>query len=296
MSIWAISSTCIVDEDNPCSVVINGDYVDLRPQCWSLLLALIEAKKNDRILTFELIGEAIWPSSGGWDSARKGLLDGILGELRRVIGKELIHNKSKVGYYLANEIIEIKSSYISDIDEKTISQRYDQNIEEEFTSSVDILVAKLESIQKKIDITIKNKNQVWTKIYTAQFDIAYAEFLQLSYDYFTLKSKRAPQKLVSTTNLINRANALEASLEEAIMICLTNCSDTQLIDILDNLPKNRESALMLLSLLDSFEIIELYHSLLFDFDDFLTSTEISIIKNRVTEIFDQEMLNLWGIS
>jgi hypothetical protein len=74
---------------------------------WNLLIALLEAKKHDRILTYENIGEALWHNDGGWDDARKVSLKEALKSVRRVIGSDSIDSTPKVGYYLTGEISEL---------------------------------------------------------------------------------------------------------------------------------------------------------------------------------------------
>lgn len=111
MSLWAISNNCVVDEESEKQVILkNGHPVKLRKQCWDLLIALLNAKKKNRILTFESIGNVLWPDSGGWDITRRDPLKGIRRELARELGNEAIGNEHGKGYFLTFDIYEVESS------------------------------------------------------------------------------------------------------------------------------------------------------------------------------------------
>lgn len=94
-------------------MLLGGDEpIHLRPKCWALLIALLDAKKHNRILSYENIGEVLWSDNGGWDEARKGSLKKVLDEIRNAIGSDSIGNIYGTGYYLTYDIREVLVPYI----------------------------------------------------------------------------------------------------------------------------------------------------------------------------------------
>lgn len=125
MSNWIISEECTVDENSlEHSVIKKGKPVHLRPQCWALLIALINAKKQNRILSYKNIGDVLWYNEGGWDDARKDTLKKILDEIRSTVGADLIRNIYGTGYYLINDIKEL---YIPRLNKKHYYESLWQN-------------------------------------------------------------------------------------------------------------------------------------------------------------------------
>lgn len=98
MSNWQI-------DESSCCVIIDGKPVSLRPQSWKLLQKLCEAKRRNGvgILTFENIGEILWPGEL-WDDARKESVKKVVKNIRGVIGSESIANKPGYGYYLKDDV------------------------------------------------------------------------------------------------------------------------------------------------------------------------------------------------
>lgn len=114
MSSWIISDGCIIDEHSiEHNVISGGKTIYLRPMCWTLLVALLEAKKHNRILSYENIGEILWPDNGGWDVGRKKSLKKVLDEIRNAIGSDSISNTYGIGYYLTFDIKEASVSHIN---------------------------------------------------------------------------------------------------------------------------------------------------------------------------------------
>lgn len=107
MANWVISEGCTIDIHSKDQIVINrGKPIHLRRQCWDLLIALLEAKRHNRILTFDQIGWILWPNNGGWDAARKESFKKVLDEIRKAIGSDSISNTYGMGYSLTYEIEE----------------------------------------------------------------------------------------------------------------------------------------------------------------------------------------------
>ena len=105
MKNWFIADNCTIDEDSIDHIVVrDGNSIYLRPMCWSLLIALLNAKKHNRILSYDNIGDVLWSDSGGWDVSRKDSLKEILKELREAIGPNSISNKRTIGYFLTYDI------------------------------------------------------------------------------------------------------------------------------------------------------------------------------------------------
>lgn len=113
MSSWVISDGCTIEEDSIEHNVINrGKPIHLRPMCWSLLVALLDAKKHNRILSYENIGDVLWADDGGWDIGRKESLKKVLREIRGAIGSDSIGNTYGTGYYLTYDIKEVAVSHM----------------------------------------------------------------------------------------------------------------------------------------------------------------------------------------
>ena len=113
MSSWVVSNGCTIDEHSiEHNVIREGKTIHLRPKCWKLLIALLEAKKHNRILSYENIGDVLWSDEGGWDEARKGSLKKVLDGIRSVIGSDSIGNTYGTGYYLTYDIKEVAVSHI----------------------------------------------------------------------------------------------------------------------------------------------------------------------------------------
>ena len=113
MSIWAISDGCTIDENSiEHNVIRDGRPIHMRKQCWDLLIALLDAKKHGWILSFDAIGEVLWPNGGGWDDARKETLKKVLDPIKKAIGPDSISNTYGVGYYLTYNIKELPVPHI----------------------------------------------------------------------------------------------------------------------------------------------------------------------------------------
>ncbi len=113
MGTWVISDGCTIDEHSIEHNVLNGGKsIHLRPKCWALLIALLDARKHNRILSFENIGEVLWPNDGGWDEGRKDSLKKVLDEIKSAIGSDSIGNTYGTGYFLAYNIKEVVTSHI----------------------------------------------------------------------------------------------------------------------------------------------------------------------------------------
>lgn len=113
MGTWVISDGCTIDEHSIEHNVINGGKsIHLRPKCWALLIALLDARKHNRILSYENIGEVLWLNDGGWDEARKSSLKKVLDEIRSAIGSDSIGNTYGTGYFLTYDIREVLAPHI----------------------------------------------------------------------------------------------------------------------------------------------------------------------------------------
>lgn len=113
MSSWVISDGCTIEEHSIEHNVINrGKSIHLRPMCWTLLVALLDAKKHNRILSYENIGNILWADDGGWDIGREESLKKVLREIRNAIGSDSIGNTYGTGYYLTYDIKEAAVSHI----------------------------------------------------------------------------------------------------------------------------------------------------------------------------------------
>ena len=113
MSIWMISDGCTIDESSiEHNIIKEGKAIHLRRQCWTLLIELLRAKKHNRVLSFENIGDVLWHNDGGWDEARKKSLKKILDEIRSAIGSDCIGNTYGTGYYLTYSIREVLVPHI----------------------------------------------------------------------------------------------------------------------------------------------------------------------------------------
>ena len=109
MSKWIINDECVVDESSSEHIVVrNGEPRSLRPQCWNLLIALIEAQKQSRLLSKDQIGKAVWDDLT-WEDTRAGSLKVVLRDLKAVIGEDAIEGKYKLGYAFTKQIREIHS-------------------------------------------------------------------------------------------------------------------------------------------------------------------------------------------
>ena len=110
MGKWVISEGCTIDEQSiEHNVIRENKPIHLNPMCWQLLIALLDAKKHKRGLSYDNIGEILWPKEGRWDEARKDTLKKKLDEIKRAIGTDSINNTYGIGYSLAGEIKELKS-------------------------------------------------------------------------------------------------------------------------------------------------------------------------------------------
>ena len=114
MGNWVISEGCTIDEQSiEHNVIRENKPIHLSPMCWKLLIALLDAKEHKRGLSYDNIGEILWPEAG-WDEARKGSLMKILNEIRSAIGTDSISHTYGIGYSLAGEIKELKSKNTGD--------------------------------------------------------------------------------------------------------------------------------------------------------------------------------------
>ncbi|MCR5735509.1 MAG: hypothetical protein K6G22_12960 [Lachnospiraceae bacterium] len=107
---WIISENCIVDEDISNTILKGKESFHVRPQCFKLLLALIEAKKNKKVLTFDNIGEILWQYDGGWDHGRRESLKKVIDGIKAVTGPGSIKGEYDTGLRLTCDVREISSS------------------------------------------------------------------------------------------------------------------------------------------------------------------------------------------
>lgn len=64
MSIWLLTDSCTVDDNSREHCIIKNEQpIPIRNQAWTLLLALIEAKQNQEILTYASLSKKLWPNS-----------------------------------------------------------------------------------------------------------------------------------------------------------------------------------------------------------------------------------------
>lgn len=114
MECYIFAENCRVDVSSAYHFVVkNEKETYLRPQCWLFLVALINAKKHERVLTYEIIGEKLWSEDGGWDEGRKVALKEIVKEIRNVIGSNEVEIVRGVGYILKNPVREVHEDFVN---------------------------------------------------------------------------------------------------------------------------------------------------------------------------------------
>ena len=110
MSIWLLSDICTVDDNSQEHCIIKNEQpIPIREQAWTVLLALIEAKQNQEILTYVSLAKKLWPNSNDLiidkyvrDSMRKACSC-----VEDVLGKEAVKIVKNKGFYLTNDIKEV---------------------------------------------------------------------------------------------------------------------------------------------------------------------------------------------
>ncbi len=188
---------------------------------------------------------------------------------------------------------------------------------------LDKVIEELENIQVKIDRAKKDNDENWIRIYTDQF-----QRTLFKYDCIQQKIKLVEkeiqdvrwifdiQEVNSESKSVENANSIENKLNELIdkkdmtrieldklqdfiidKICESLASDqynfSDLENILDKLPQNRKIALMLLDLIDMYEIPDLFEILFDKYTIFLSKQEYDEIINKVKFIFDPIIYERW---
>lgn len=86
-----MSDSCIVDFSNR-HIFYADKLVDIRKQCWIVLEALINAKLQNRNLTYEQMDQLLWDDTLGLDLSKKQAIQDCIRDLRVAIGDTLIEN------------------------------------------------------------------------------------------------------------------------------------------------------------------------------------------------------------
>lgn len=113
---WVLDERITIDEEKENVCYICDTEHHLRHQCWLFLRELMKASKHiqDKTLTYESIGSILWPGEG-WSEDRTETFKKVVGETGKLIGKKYIRNKSKLGYYLSENVREFSCSDIDKI-------------------------------------------------------------------------------------------------------------------------------------------------------------------------------------
>lgn len=110
MSIWLLSDICTVDDNSQEHCIIKNERpIPIREQAWTLLLALIEAKQNQEILTYVSLARKLWPNSNDLiiDKYVRDTMRKACSCVEDVLGEEAIKVVRNKGFYLTNDIKEV---------------------------------------------------------------------------------------------------------------------------------------------------------------------------------------------
>lgn len=202
------------------------------------------------------------------------------------------------------------------------------------SKQMDSLVTDLEAIQQKLDFAKASKNQIWEGIYGAQFDSMYFNFvyikdalaekqasvqriknsLAFNCEASPKQPDRAPNTIAcipsytmsmlhevqdltsSVAEMQAKTNSLALEVDELICEYMSGAIDVyELQEILSKLPCNRNTALALVSLTNSFDMFELYEVIFTEYAPFLTEEELFPVLERAKKVFHPEVLQLWRL-
>ncbi len=158
MSIWLLSDICTVDDNSQEHCIIKNEQpIPIREQAWTVLLALIEAKQNQEILTYVSLAKKLWPNSNDLiidkyvrDSMRKACSC-----VEDVLGKEAVKIVKNKGFYLTNDIKEVSklSLDIPHILTYNVAPHADEEKILHRNSEVSEIISMLESGKRAIAIS-----------------------------------------------------------------------------------------------------------------------------------------------
>ena len=179
-----MSDSCIVDFSNR-HIFYADKLVDIRKQCWIVLEALINAKLQNRNLTYEQMDQLLWDDTLGLDLSKKQAIQDCIRDLRVAIGDTLIENCRGYGYCLivmptvvppvrraTEDVIDavLKSLKIEVRDYGRISAEL-QPIEQtiyDLQEKMNNLIQQAEKTKEKLTKAINDGNQFWISLYSRQ--------------------------------------------------------------------------------------------------------------------------------
>lgn len=195
---------------------------------------------------------------------------------------------------------------------------------------MDILVEKLEKLQEKIDAAKCENSSIWVRVYSAQFQTTFSLVMSLQEE---VEEKRRSAKMLRDNNTyaaservegtiacipnamilakrelsflknwvddaVLKADLIESQLDEAISEYLVNGSYSYefLENVLQELPLNREVAVALYSLTESYDgMLELYEVLFDKYTRFLTNHELTKLIERAKNVWDPIIWQKWEV-
>lgn len=111
MSCWVISGRYTIDENSvEHDIIKDGEPIHLTPKCWSFLIALLEAKKHGRALSYGSLFELLWDK---YEQTDEDSIHKLQTKINAVIGEKFIRRKNNSCYISPDyDIQELSSSGI----------------------------------------------------------------------------------------------------------------------------------------------------------------------------------------
>ena len=201
-----MSDSCIVDFSNR-HIFYADKLVDIRKQCWIVLEALINAKLQNRNLTYEQMDQLLWDDTLGLDLSKKQAIQDCIRDLRVAIGDTLIENCRGYGYCLTvmptvvppvrratEDVIDavLKSLKIEVRDYGRISAEL-QPIEQtiyDLQEKMNNLIQQAEKTKEKLTKAINDGNQFWISLYSRQLALHMGAQEELFYLFIEIEKQR----------------------------------------------------------------------------------------------------------
>ena len=103
--LYVLDNSITLHPDSKTFITGLSERKKLRPQCYKLLLLLMECKIINCIATYEMIGETLWRRDGGWDVDKKQSLKDCVAEINKIY--KCVESVRGEGYVLSCSVLKV---------------------------------------------------------------------------------------------------------------------------------------------------------------------------------------------